>query len=615
MDVRALCSAIGVAVAVTFSAPAFAQSSGTQLERRCDDFGWLLGTWTSYSPWGDHTDPTGGTLVFTLSADGGVEGRLTSLNQYTEEYGYQPGMIVFRGFREVFHYGPDGTTQHESRDGEMFVIDVTATYDPEQQRGYWDPSVIGIRPESGFLYLNPTGKSHLSGHGEWRKKSGQTQSNAPDPCAPPQVQQQVSSQEQQQDQEDAQPLQNGIEYPDWRTLLERTKVDPPALFSPLAPPTDECLQIVDGREERPSNWLTRHRTTQDQLTQLSGYGELLSQPDLDPASRASHARSYLRVLKDVLDDYHSLHAARLVEQDAGRRQMYSDKIGAIEEQVQISDETRRFLQGWVAGKPLPDDVFEQIGGVVLNPASDSSLPEDQMQPLTQEEIDQHYQCMIPPLVVADPLVPSGGELDVHSVRNEQPPGLYPQRQDVDTLTEEARGAANAVREMAPEDPIRPALERLYSHYHRKLRIQQVGFAHLALDQTATSADRDRYAQQARDIGRALEALPEPASPPRASFGGFNVFDTVTPGPEDDPALVERFGPSNLQDLMRRIGNGNATEASADALLGSAQMGELAEWFRDNSGYVDKVEYDEDEGYLKVTPNDIGIADFGGSQIN
>lgn len=594
-----LAAIIAVAATGAFPTESLAQPADTGLERKCNDFAWLLGSWTSYSPYGDHSDPTDGTLVFTMAADGSVEGRLTSLNPYAEEHGYREGMVVFRGFREVYHYGPDGTTRHESRDGEFYVLDVTARHDPDQQRGYWEGGMLGEVTASGYLYLNPVGRGHLSNYGEWRKLPAATQQRVADACG---AGESVAAADDGNGPDDG----TYPDYADWRSLLNRTKLDPPVLLSPLAPPTDECLQVIEGREENPSNILTRHRNTQDQLDQLAGYGQLLGQPDLDPESRASHARSYLRVLKDVLDDYHALHAARLIEQDAARRQTFAEKISAIEAQVQIGDATRRFLQDWDAGKPLPDDVFEQIESVSLNPTFDRDLPEPQMDTLTAEQIRLEYQCMLPPLVVADPLVPSESELDVHSVRSEQPAGLYPQRQDVQTLLDQVRRTDEAIREMDLQDPVLPALERLYSQNHRKLRIQQIGFANLALDDNASQADRDRYAQQARDIGRVLDELPEPAPPPITNFGGFDISEAVIPGPESDPDLVELYGDSDLQDLMQRIGNGSANAASADAFLASPQSNELRNWLRDNDLNMEAVEYDEAEGYLRITPYKAGL---------
>ncbi|MCB2083458.1 MAG: hypothetical protein KDD90_05330 [Sphingomonadaceae bacterium] len=126
-------------------------------------FGWLLGTWETYSPWGDRSNPTGGTVIFSAGADGTVTGRIGRLNSYMEDKGYKPGMIVFRGFSEVLSFGPDGTDRFETRDGEFYQID--------RDGASWRADSIGVR-QDGELHLTPPAVSRMSGHGPLRKQGG-----------------------------------------------------------------------------------------------------------------------------------------------------------------------------------------------------------------------------------------------------------------------------------------------------------------------------------------------------------------------------------------------------------------------------------------------------------
>ncbi|MXO89787.1 hypothetical protein [Pontixanthobacter aquaemixtae] len=121
---------------------------------QAEKFAWLLGTWDSYSPWGDQTRPTGGTLVFTIGTGGKVEGRIGKLNERQKELGYSSGMLVYRGFYDVRSYGSDGTTRFESFDGEFLQI--------HNESSEWRAESIGVR-QNGILYQSPPAYSHLGG--------------------------------------------------------------------------------------------------------------------------------------------------------------------------------------------------------------------------------------------------------------------------------------------------------------------------------------------------------------------------------------------------------------------------------------------------------------------
>lgn len=141
-------------------------------ESVCDKFGWLVGTWDSYSPWGDQTQPTGGTLVFSAGPGGSAIGRIGTLNQAMEDSGYSSGMVVFRGFSEVYFYGESGSTLYQSFDGEFLQVDVDVSE--------WRSDTIGVA-QNGHLYLTPPALSHLSGHGPFRKSAGAAPG---EPCGP-----------------------------------------------------------------------------------------------------------------------------------------------------------------------------------------------------------------------------------------------------------------------------------------------------------------------------------------------------------------------------------------------------------------------------------------------
>jgi len=151
-----------LATAVVTPQTASAQAESGVSNDRCANFNWLLGTWSSYSPWGDQSAPSGGTLVFTMGANGTIEGRIGQMNSYMEENGYASGMLVYRGFKEVRYYGPDRVTLYQSFGGEFFQVD--------RDGRAWRQDTIGVRPD-GRLYMSPPSISRLSGHGPFRKSS------------------------------------------------------------------------------------------------------------------------------------------------------------------------------------------------------------------------------------------------------------------------------------------------------------------------------------------------------------------------------------------------------------------------------------------------------------
>lgn len=93
-------------------------------------------------------------MIFTIGADGALEGRIGQLNDYMEEIGYKPGMVVYRGFREVYYYGPDGGTVYQSFSGE--VLDIGSN-GPE-----WRENTIGVKPD-GVLYQSSTAFGDFAG--------------------------------------------------------------------------------------------------------------------------------------------------------------------------------------------------------------------------------------------------------------------------------------------------------------------------------------------------------------------------------------------------------------------------------------------------------------------
>ncbi|WP_299196565.1 hypothetical protein [uncultured Erythrobacter sp.] len=197
---------------------AFAQTTDPSAEDVCRDFSWLVGTWQSYSPWDDQSEPTGGTLVF--SYDGGsIVGRIGSVNNYMEENDYSSGTIVFRGFTEVRSYGPDGTTRFESFGGEYYQLD--------DGEGQWREESIGVR-QNGELYISPPAISRLSGHGPFRKSSSVQPGGD---C--------TTVQEPAAETVPAQVSRTAL----LREILEQEDYLPPVILSP-----DPCSDNFDGRE-------------------------------------------------------------------------------------------------------------------------------------------------------------------------------------------------------------------------------------------------------------------------------------------------------------------------------------------------------------------------------
>lgn len=161
MTLKAILATAAILATSYPASAAMAQSPSGTTEQACADFGWLLGAWDAYSPWGDQSKPANGTLVFTLAADGSVEGRIGQAGHFTAE-GYTDGMLVYRGFRTVRSYGADGVTRFQSFDGQFYYHD----------RGRWEDHSIGVR-QTGELYMLPTAISRLGGGGPFRKRGSQ----------------------------------------------------------------------------------------------------------------------------------------------------------------------------------------------------------------------------------------------------------------------------------------------------------------------------------------------------------------------------------------------------------------------------------------------------------
>ena len=154
MFVRFFVLALVAIVGLSAPLAANAQPVVLKSEDKCKNFDWLLGTWQSYSPWGDQMQPTGGTLIFTIGAGGMVEGRIGSLNDYMEEIGYRSGQLVYRGFHEVTYYGPDRVAVYESFNGQVLDMGVDGAE--------WREDSIGVRP-NGILYQSSTAFGDLAG--------------------------------------------------------------------------------------------------------------------------------------------------------------------------------------------------------------------------------------------------------------------------------------------------------------------------------------------------------------------------------------------------------------------------------------------------------------------
>lgn len=241
---RFLAPAMLIAVGAFVPDSATAQPVILSADDECEKWGWLLGTWDSYSPWADQTAPTGGTLIFTLGAGGTIEGRIGKLNTAMDQSGYKPGMLVFRGFKEVRFYGANGTTRFQSFDGEFFQIGNGA--------GVWRKDTIGVY-QNGQLYKTPPAISRLGGGGPFRKSGTLSQTTIADACRPATTSEERTSSSTGEATPPADPPANGPERPardekcDWRTYFMRVRDDGK---KPLQSHASEASILVSGDDAR-----------------------------------------------------------------------------------------------------------------------------------------------------------------------------------------------------------------------------------------------------------------------------------------------------------------------------------------------------------------------------
>jgi len=287
--------------------PQAASAQSPQIEQACNDFGWLLGTWNSFSPWRDQSDPTGGTLVFTMGAGGSVEGRIGSLNNYMEEEGYEAGMLVYRGFREVRVYGPNRTTYYETS-GEFYQVDDGV--------GYWRVDGVGER-ENGDLYMSPPALGHLSGHGPFRKAGSQTRQHAsifdfPDLCAP--------------GGQEITPLSSTTRRPALERFFDPRNQPPPILLNPIGPTSDPCLQVQSVRNDVQDLGAMSLGAA---LANLESLSRRLADPTTEDYSRETYQRNFDRLDAQMRNEMIGLIAAQLLESNPELVESYSERAAQI----------------------------------------------------------------------------------------------------------------------------------------------------------------------------------------------------------------------------------------------------------------------------------------------
>lgn len=466
--------------------PQAASAQGSGVEQACSEFSWLLGTWNSYSPWRDHSDPTGGTLVFTMGAGGSVEGRIGSLNNYMEDKGYVAGMLVYRGFREVRVYGPNRTTYYETS-GEFYQID--------NGEGYWRVDGVGER-ENGDLYMSPPALSHLSGHGPFRKAGSQTRQSAsvfdfPDMCAP-------RSQE-------TTPLSSTARRPALERFFDPRNEPPPILLNPLAAPTDPCLEVQSVRNDvqdlggQVGLKLEGPMDLERTLANLESLSRRLADPTTEDDLRETFQRNFDRLDAQMRNEMVGLIAAQLLESNPELVESYAARA------AQIAASYSRMAAAEAVGS-------EPIRAGAAHDENQLDSPRDECGVLTS------------PIWVdygtgsgggGDPLAPPEDQcLQIQSVRNDvqdlggaQVSMDLEEPTDVETKLATLRSIATHLEGLAEDDPVRETFERNYRRLHFELA--QEGRAAQLAAMEVFSGETDGYRDRAKQIYDALEGLPRP----------------------------------------------------------------------------------------------------------
>ena len=392
MRSRLFCTSIVGAALAVICAPsaAYAQASDEELAARCNDFAWLLGTWESWDHRGGEfgQSRTGGTLTFSMVGDGSVSAVIGNLNDFMEEYGYQPGMIVFRGFTESVSFTPGGSSANDARNGQFYHLDVTNTYDERVQEGYWRDSLIGLRhpdheEDPNGLYLQPTEASLLGGYAKWRKVSGSSRTVAPDGCSP-EAEAEIAPEPAQptpQEGYDA-PLREALPREFLERILENSEPLPPVFLNPNRCELGETEDEVGSNDSR-------------ERMDLAAVGDRLRYLTQNRRTPFEEAERML-LTRALQEEAEALLWALSFESSAARRQMFEVR--------------KRRVERILAEREYYEEALDQLRQPEpLEPGSTERTSLDRCA----------YQAE--PILVN--MIPEDEELQIHSVRNEVQDGL------------------------------------------------------------------------------------------------------------------------------------------------------------------------------------------------
>ena len=144
-------------------------AQGADLERKRQQFAWLIGTWESHFE-GDTLfaqNRSGAVLEFYLETNGTVSATIRETNAFMEDYGYRKGTVVFRG---ISTSGSSAISNHMLwADGGQFY-----KLDPSQNVAEWDLDDGGVivHREGPYMLPPPTVNGYLSDHAKWYKTTG-----------------------------------------------------------------------------------------------------------------------------------------------------------------------------------------------------------------------------------------------------------------------------------------------------------------------------------------------------------------------------------------------------------------------------------------------------------
>lgn len=576
---RAIFLAIPMLAVLSLPTVATAQDSDDEIAAQCNNFAWLLGTWESWDHRGGEfgRSRTGGRLVFTMDADGAVSAEILALNDFMEEHGYREGMTVFRGFNESVSFTPGGSSANDARNGQFFHLDVTNTYDPQVQGGYWRDSLVGLRhpdhaEDPNGLYLQPTEVSILGGHAKWRRVSSATQTRSRDACSPATEPEPVQPQPQDRGEDS---LLEALPREYLERILDPDEPLPPVILNP-----DRC-GLADAQTARVDAPATE--TPRMNLEQVEEHLSMLKF-ELDTATDAAvfTRLEYQELVGSLEQELEALILARALEAQAGRRAALAERAGRIQDILAAH---------WQAESSTPED----SGPSVPRSGPGQGCP------------------YIPPPVLVD-MNSEDDELEVLDVRQTATSGFGQAYQDRDTRLANLRDRKETLEAMlAGVDFNNPDADELASYatlmggYQRLLRLheQEAEALRLLLERDDISDDQRRnyqaelgqYLGELADLGELDDAFFDSGSEARESVwyrdaDGQPLFGLSAP---DDPYGNRARLEASLNWPNDRYGDLQPNEGTLNSRAMDALDARLSEAFPE--GYV----LEEKEDYFVPRP--------------